>query len=100
MRRCPDLQISFVQPGAVFTTMGDEHAGPWLGLLRVVKRFLFKTPWQGAQTALHVLSIPPAEYAPGFSWANCARWKFVNAACFDPALQARFYEAANTTFRL
>ncbi len=97
-RRRPELRLAFVQPGAVATAMGDEHAGRWLSLLRGVKRFFFKTPWEGAQTALHVLAMPEREFVAGASWADCACWRFVNPACFDPALQARFFEAANAVF--
>jgi NAD(P)-dependent dehydrogenase (short-subunit alcohol dehydrogenase family) len=98
VRRHPGLRLAFVQPGAVFTAMGDEHAGRWLGVVRAVKRFLFKSPWQGAQTALHVLAMPERQFEAGLSWADCSRWSFVNPACFDLALQNRFYNAANAAF--
>ncbi len=98
MRRFPDLRIAFVQPGAVRTTMGEENAGVCLGLVKALKWLLFRTPWQGAQTALHLLSVPDLQFEPGRNWANNAVSTFVNAACGDQRLCSDFYEAANRHF--
>lgn len=102
LRREPGLSLHFVQPGAVNTPMGEEHAGVFLPLLRGIKRLLFKTSWEGAQTVLHVAACAKDNDLPsgGASWANNALHTFVNKQCFDVALQKRFFDEAKKTFNL
>lgn len=89
-----------VQPGFVDTPMGEQalHAGSWwLRPLRFVKRALAKTPWEGAQTVLHLATC--AQVSDGSTgnvaqpWANNAPWKWVHEATRNRDLITLVYRA-------
>jgi hypothetical protein len=87
-----------VQPGFVNTPMGEEALVQGsLGHLavRFFKRVFAKSPWQGAQTVLHVATepnLPPDPVAR--PWANNAHWQFWNPQIASIELQQLVWDRA------
>lgn len=90
-REMGDVTYNAVQPGAVNTPMGEQHLSSLgLVLIRALKSFFFKSPWQGAQSIIFAATSSQCQNWTGRAICNNALWKFVN-----PILENR-----NVTFRV
>lgn len=103
MARQTGRSIHIVQPGFVNTPIGEQAlaAGSLAHrLVRAVKSFFAKTPWEGAQTVLHVALSDdiPCDKGVVRAWANNAPWRFWNDQINQADLRARVYEEAPRWF--
>ncbi|KOB51852.1 putative RDH13, partial [Operophtera brumata] len=91
--RGENVVVNSVNPGAVGTRIFDG----WHGLFgRVVTWFFFcffKTPWQGAQTALHVALDETAGDVSGEYFENCCQSRAISRA-YNDKLANEVWEAS------
>jgi NAD(P)-dependent dehydrogenase (short-subunit alcohol dehydrogenase family) len=83
-----------VDPGAVAT----ELQRYW-GVLEFIGKFLFKSPYEGAQTPLFAAFCDPKEVKPGSYLANCAVAKESNQAK-DKKLQKELWDFSEKAVKL
>jgi hypothetical protein len=109
-----NVTFSFVQPGAVATPMGEENAvsetiifsfcfffffsqGSFTWMIRLIKWFLMKTAWQGAQTVLYCATSSNLSKLPS-PYANNSLWRFWNPLIDDEEAKERLFNEANARF--
>lgn len=86
-----NVVVNTVDPGAVGTRIFDGWIG-WFGKVITWLFFcLFKTPWQGAQTALHVSLDEATGDVSGEYFRNCRMSKAVSRA-YDDKLAKNVWE--------
>lgn len=92
--RGENVVVNSVNPGAVGTRIFNACYGGFFG--RVVAWFFFcffKTPWQGAQTALHVALDEAAGDVSGEYFENCRQSRAISRA-YDDKLAKDVWEAS------
>lgn len=85
-----NVVINCVDPGAVGTTIFN-CAGKFSGrFLTFMANVLFKTPWEGAQTAIHVALDRRAGMVSGQLFKNCKQIKATSSA-YDDKMSGRLW---------
>lgn len=85
-----------VQPGCLNTRMGEngDHFLITIWATRLMKWLFFKSPWEGAQTVIHVATDPfIGNHIP---WANNAKWKFWNSQIEDVKLRHHLWKITSS----
>lgn len=95
---CAPVVVNSVDPGAVGTDIFDCIGSVKGMFVRVIFRSLFKTPWQGAQTALHAALDERAGEVSGEVFKNC-RAVGGGAAC-GPELARQLWQRSAQLVRL
>ncbi|KAJ8732343.1 hypothetical protein PYW08_015073 [Mythimna loreyi] len=85
--------INNVDPGAVGTRIFDSVNTVYGTILRVACLLFFKTPWQGAQTALHAALDKKAGEVSGAYFKNCVISSAVKRAYCDKTAKALWEES-------
>ncbi|KAJ8732347.1 hypothetical protein PYW08_015077 [Mythimna loreyi] len=85
--------INNVDPGAVGTRIFDSINMVYGTILRVACLLFFKTPWQGAQTALHAALDRKAGEVSGAYFKNCKISSAVKRAYCDKTAKALWEES-------
>ncbi|XP_050671243.1 retinol dehydrogenase 11-like [Leptidea sinapis] len=66
-----NVVINSVDPGAVGTNIFNQYWGATGSIITYIFKNCFKTPWQGAQTAIHVALDSEAGKVSGELFKNC-----------------------------
>nr|XP_026486313.1 retinol dehydrogenase 11-like [Vanessa tameamea] len=66
-----NVKVNSVDPGAVGTTIFNTTGKYYGGFITFLFSVLFKTPWEGAQTAIHVALDKKASLVSGELFKNC-----------------------------
>ncbi|KAJ2950781.1 hypothetical protein O0L34_g9046 [Tuta absoluta] len=89
-----NIVVNSVDPGAVGTRIFDT-CGVIIGdFIRILFGTLFKTPWEGAQTALHVALDEEAGKITGEYFKNCEVSKAIRAVYDDKKCKELWDESA------
>lgn len=88
-----NVVINSVDPGAVGTRIFESTGWFYGSILRLSIVFLYKTPYEGAQTALHVALDPEAGSVSGVFFKNCAKSRAVSWAYSDKVARQLYEES-------
>ena len=78
--------VNGLHPGVISTELGRDYAAP----IRMIAKWFFKSPEQGARTSLYLATAPEAAEISGRYFAN-AKEKKPSAAALDDALAERLW---------
>jgi NAD(P)-dependent dehydrogenase (short-subunit alcohol dehydrogenase family) len=87
-----DVTANCLHPGAVATRLGHNN-GRWAVVLSGLLRPFFRTPEQGAATAVHLASSPAVEGVSGRYFVN-GREARSSAVSYDTALARRLWDVS------
>lgn len=93
LQNLPDnnVVVNSVDPGAVGTTIFNTSVKYFGGFLTFLFAILFKTPWEGAQTAIHVALDKKAGLVSGELFKNC-RLSQAKQTAYDEELAQKLWE--------
>ncbi|KOB52252.1 Uncharacterized protein OBRU01_26224, partial [Operophtera brumata] len=89
--RGENVVVNSVNPGAVGTRIFDGWNGLFGGVVTWFFLCFFKTPWQGAQTALHVALDEAAGDVSGEYFGNCHQSR-ASSRAYDEKLAKEVWE--------
>ncbi|XP_022816763.1 retinol dehydrogenase 13-like [Spodoptera litura] len=85
--------VNNVDPGFVGTRIYDSANKTFGSIVTSASKILFKTPWEGAQTALHAALDKKAGKVSGAYFMNCKRIQAAKQACCDKTANVLWEES-------
>jgi len=90
---CPELrEANCLHPGAVATRLGQNNGRLATAITKLLRPF-FRTPEQGAATAIYLASSPAVEGVSGKYFVDCREARS-SRATYDTEVAGRLWDAS------